>query len=410
MLLSFRSRERRISYCPFLYPLVANLLIYFNPSEVYHILLKLNEDDKRLLAKAADETGPGNQEENLSLGEGPFFLACKESIAQLISSFFQSYEVKVKEVHAGMQALKAHGIEAYSLMKRLMDSFFTQVFPYVFVDQVVICYLTHGVSALLTLYIVFFVFYRAEIAESANKCELREAINKRMAAICKADIEEMLQLFCKHRVSGRLPLQKKEELVEMIEGLRQAKPAEYAFGLEHCPKVKGQSKFALDRQRLYQLYQSLPPILRLNNLKLIYANWRDGSSFSSIVEKGRLFPEAAQVCLVRTIGSEEFGFFLSRPLRATGENFETDLQSFLFVLGETVTLYKDCGSNSYHYKLSSTGLEVGLSETGVSLCIEDGLHRAFTQSSTTYGNPPLVGKLDSFGGFEIQFIELFVLV
>jgi len=389
---------------------VANLLIYLNPSEVYYILLKLNEDDKRKMEVPTSETVLSTQVESIALEEGPYFLVCKESIAQLISSFFQTYEVKVKEVHSGMQSLREHGIEAYSLMKKLLDNFFTQVFPYVFIDQVIICYLTQGISALLTLYIVFFLFYREEIAQCSGKNELKAAISKRMAVICKADIEEMIQLFCKYRVSGRLSLQRKEELVEMIKGLRQLKSVDFAFGLEHCPKIKGESRFLIEKQRLQELYQSLPPILRLNNLKLVYANWRDGSSFTSIVERRRLFPDAAQVCFVRSVGAEEFGFFLSRPLHLTGENFERDMESFVFTLGDVVAVYKDCGLNSYHYKLSITGLELGLSETGVSLCIEDGLHHAFSQSSSTFGNPPLVAKIDSLGGFEIQFIELFVLV
>lgn len=372
--------------------------------------MKLNEEDRRRQERARSEEQQGVNSESLLLEQGPYLLASKESTAQLISSFFETYEVKVKEVHSGMQALRAHGIEAYNLMKKLLDSFFTQVFPYVFVDQAVICYLAHGVSALLTLYVVFFVFYRDEIASSPGKSELKQAIDTRLAALCKADIEELLQLFCKHRVAGRLSLQPKEELAEMIRGLRPSISPAHAFGLDHCPKVKGQSRFLLDRARLQQLYQSFPPILRLNDLKLVYANWRDGSSFSSIIERGRQFPEAAQVCLVRTVGAEEVGFFLSRPLQLTGENFEKDLQSFVFVLGDTVAVYKDCGLNSYHYKLSSSGLEVGLSETGVSLCIEDGLHRAFSRPSSTYGSPPLVCKTDSAGGFEVQYVELFVVV
>ena len=410
MLLSFRSRERRVSYCPFLYPLVANLLIYFNPSEVYRVLLKLNEEDQRRRARDSSEPRASVSAEFVSLEEGPYLLGCKESSAQLISSFFEACEAKVKEVHAGMEALRAHGIEAFSLMKQLLDSFFTQVFPYVFVDQAVICYLAQGLGALLTLYVVFFVFYREEIANSPGKKELRLAIRQRLAGLSKADVEELLQLFCKHRLAGRLPLQPREELVEMIRGLRQSKPGGLAFGLEHCPKVKGQSRFLLDRPRLQQLYQGFPPILRLNDLKLVYANWRDGSSFGSIVERGGQFPEAAQVCLVRTAAGEEIGFFLSRPLRLTGENFEKDLQSFVFVLADPVAVYKDCGLNSYHYKLSSSGLEVGLSETGVSLCIEDGLSRAYSRPSSTYGSPSLVSKSDSSGGFEVQHVELFVLV
>jgi len=143
-----------------------------------------------------------------------YFVRTKKFYYRLICSFIVYYEKKEKWFAQGIKKVgDVISVNAFSFMKELMDCFFTSVFPYYFIDQIMVVYLYDGVGTLLTLVLLFFKVYEVEIAQSTSRESLFEAIKSKIAASTKLSFLELMSTFDSMRIKNDIPLLNKEEII-----------------------------------------------------------------------------------------------------------------------------------------------------------------------------------------------------
>ena len=414
ILLVARCNLKKVCYCPFIYPLVSNLLIYLNPSEIYHILCEFAERDYQIVSDSGlkmneHSTGACGGQKQVSLRDCMHLTLHKELYVELVCSFIVSYEDQNKSFDEGLERFEAIGVESYEYVKMMVDSFFTNVFPYDFIDDVMMDYLTSGISVLLKLVIVFFVFYCEEIKSSSSEKELKEKIGTRRVSLDKKDFGTLVGLYSKSKVADKISLHDNNQILVDIKMKQTGK--NYLGTFYRTQKLLDESKLSsLTPLAISKLLEEVPGIYRSTTLRRIFANWRDGNSIRYMIEQTKDYPDAPMFIFIVSTKSEEIGFYLSSPIEITGTEFKSDIDSFVFKMGPEFQAYHNSNNNKNNYRCTEEFIEVGMCEKGNSIYLYEGMSKGISSPCDSFASPSLIDFMDASNGFQVSFVEVFVLV
>lgn len=354
-------------------------------------------------------TGACGGQKQVSLRDCMHLTLHKELYVELVCSFIVSYEDQNKSFDEGLERFEAIGVESYEYVKMMVDSFFTNVFPYDFIDDVMMDYLTSGISVLLKLVIVFFVFYCEEIKSSSSEKELKEKIGTRRVSLDKKDFGTLVGLYSKSKVADKISLHDNNQILVDIKMKQTGN--NYLGTFYRTQKLLDESKLSsLTPLAISKLLEEVPGIYRSTTLRRIFANWRDGNSIRYMIEQTKDYPDAPMFIFIVSTKSEEIGFYLSSPIEITGTEFKSDIDSFVFKMGPEFQAYHNSNNNKNNYRCTEEFLEVGMCEKGNSIYLYEGMSKGISSPCDSFASPSLIDFMDASNGFQVSFVEVFVLV
>ena len=157
------------------------------------------------------------------------------------------------------------------------------------------------------------------------------------------------------------------------------------------PKLSKESKI-LTEKKIIEIHSHLPYYHQYKDFKLLYNMDRDGTSLSTMIEKGAEYENT--ILFVKTVNKEIFGAYLSESLRIKYHDFYGTAETFIFTFYDTdkIRVFHATQSNDNYIYTDPDKLAFGCSDDTFSLSLENDFKDCFTGKTTTYNNLPLWKK------------------
>lgn len=393
-----RRSSEKLRYCPFL-PIIASILLLFVPAhDALRITRIMIEESQRMLS----EEGQLNRAEELR-GLRWYFPMDKKDYFATIETFMTFMRDRSASIRASLDHLLAIGMDGRAFMQEQFSSFFLEYIPLDIIVMLFPAYLNEGIKILFRIGYGFFKTLKEYIKCCSAEDDFRANCRQVLATLTDEDKKRFINT-CYHLRIVRI--KKQFSLVDT-----QAEEAHDASYI--CePRVVGEdSKILAKASYLEDLFRFVPNVFKANDLKLIFATWRDGRSLQHLIKTAERHYDDGTAYLL-AIADEKgsvFGAFLEHRLSKDHSVVKCgSCENFLFRLEPQAEVFRGVLQQGTYYKYDGRDIYIGACASGCGLLLDSELKEGHTSKSEVYNCPPLTagGNRD----FKIASLELFTFV
>lgn len=392
-----RRSSEKLRYCPFL-PIVASILLLFVPEcDALKITRIMVSESERML----HEEGQFNRAEELR-GLRWYLPLDKKDYFATIETFMTFMRDRSASIRTSLDYLKSIGMDGRAFMQEQFSHFFLDYIPLDIIYMLFPAYLNEGIKILFRIGYGFFKTLKEYIKCCKNEDDFRNNCRQVLAMMTDDDKKRFINTCYQLRI---VRIKKQFSLLD----------ANNESNNVSCicePCVVGEDSRILTKpNHLTELFQFVPSIFKTNDLKLIFATWRDGRSMQSLIKTADSNYHEGAAFLLSIVDEKGtiFGAFLEHSL--SKDHCVTkcgSCENFLFRLVPEPECYRGVLQKGAYYKFDGSDVYIGACATGCGLILDADLKEGHTSKSDVYDCPPLT--LNGNRVFTIANLELFVFV
>ena len=315
-------------------------------------------------------------------------------------------------ISKGIDRIKELGFPPYDFIKNMLDSCFTNYFPYYFVDQVIFAYLIKGIKSFIRVFALFFQFYAEELKSATGAFSLQELIERKNSNMTVADNTELMNMYHKIKLDDHINLLFDEAILNQLASIPLERESHTAifYIYDHQPAFIGESRIVNNFEQIKQLWAHIPPLFKARNLEVLFASWKDGRSIKYMISKSEPKENDPKLLLIQDSRGQVFGAYLPFALEPPTDGslkFSGTDETFVFNLKPAGLYFKPTKLNSNYFRYDRKTIQIGLCNSGNAIYIDEDMNAGQTDECNTFMNKPLttVDKLTK--DFKIQYLELF---
>lgn len=261
-------------------------------------------------------------------------------------------------------------------------------------------YLNEGIKILFRMGYGFFKIYKYEIQKCTEKDQLFPRIVSGLANMKNVDKKVFIQ------ICFQLKLNKIKDQFSAIEVEEDMPHAIHLY-----KPILDESSHAIPDETFELIYQWIPGIYRASDPKLIYANWRDGSSLKHLIKVCEDYEDIGWVMIIQARNGYCFGAFMSHGFRFTRGEIDGNSDFFMFSLSPEEKVFRSTGKNDNFYSCDNEYVYFGSGERGAALTINNEITKGRSSRSDTYDNDCLCDSKDKVDSdFAIRYFEVYALL
>jgi len=260
----------KLEFCPIFIPVTSMLMVTFDECQTFNILSMLLDKSYKLL----NEDGQVNRAEKLRAVRW-WFTFSDDDWVKTCHSFWDLMRVKSDSVAAAEKFIQKKGPEWGSspdqVISYLFGSFFMTVLPYDLVYHMFMVYLNEGIKILFRMGYAFFKMFKEELTTALTLEQMNLAVGHKTANFTQLDKKVFIQL------CFRPSLQRIKQSFSAIQLTDQFQTNKQ----EIYKPIPDTSSKIIEDDVFEDIYKWLPQTFRASDPKLLYANWRDGTSLKT---------------------------------------------------------------------------------------------------------------------------------
>lgn len=392
-----RRSSETLRYCPFL-PVVASILLLFIPeNDVLRVIRTMLAESERML----HEDGQFNRAEELR-GLRWYFPLDKKDYVATIETFVTFMSSRSASIRTSLEYLESIGVDGRAFIQEQFSRFFLDYIPLDIIVLLFPAYLNEGIKILFRIGYAFFKTLKEYIRCCRDEDDFRYNC-KRVLETMKDEDKKKFVNTCYHLRIVRI--KKQFSLVDTDRASQHG-----SFICE--PRIVGEdSRILSTLDCLPDIYKFVPSIYKTNDLKLVFATWRDGRSMQNLIKRAQLNYEEGTAYLLAVIDEEGsiFGAFLEHRLDKPHSVVNSgSCENFLFKLQPEPRFYRGVQDKGTYYQYDGSDMYIGACKSGCNLLLDADLKEGHTSRSDVYDCPPLTVSGNRV--FRVVNLELFVFV
>lgn len=388
-----RRSSQSLQYCPFLPVVTSLLLVYLEGHDALKVLRLMLEDSTRMLS----EEGQLNRAEEMR-GLRWYFPLDRKDFYSVIETFMTFMADRSNSIKSSLKHMEDIGVDPTAFIKEQFSSFFLDYVPLDIVNTLFPAYLNEGIKILFRIGYAFFKTLKDVIAK----------------AKCAEDFE-----VCCAEALDCLSVEGRKKFVNTCYYLRivRIKTQFSLIDTHECSNhgsyicepsiIDGESHILPSPEMINQLYTFVPSIHKANDLKLIFATWRDGRSLQHMIKLAEAAHEniVGYLIIIEAGDKSIFGTYLQHRLGKTSDTHVGSAEDFLFRLRPEAKCFKGVKGKHVFYQFDGKDMYIGACKGGCGLVLDSELQEGQTSKSTAFDCPPLTGNGER--AFNISKLELF---
>lgn len=346
------------------------------------------------------EEGQFNRAEELR-GLRWYFPLDKKDFYSVIATFETFMADRSQSVRESLKHMKEIDINPTAFIRAQFSNFFLDYVPLDVINMLLPAYFNEGIKILFRIGYAFFKTLKDVIAKTK----------------CQEDFE-----VCCAEALDRLTAEGKKRFVTTCYHLRivRIKKQFSLLDTHACSNncsficepsiVEGESRLFGNSEDINKLYKFVPSIHKSNDLKLLFATWRDGRSLQHMVHLAEASHEdmSGYLIILEADDGSVFGAYLQHTLGKTKESFKGSGEDFLFTLRPQVKCFKAVKGKHAFYEYDCKDIFIGASKSGCGLLIDSELCEGQTSKSEVFNCPALTSS--GKRAFKIAKLELFTFI
>lgn len=347
------------------------------------------------------EDGQQNRAEELR-GLKWYFPLDKKDFFATIETFMTFMRDRSASIRESLDHLDSIGVDSRRFMQDQFSKFFLDYIPLDIIYMLFPAYLNEGIKILFRIGYGFFKTLKPYIKVCKSEDNFMSNCRQVFSMMTDKDKKTFVNT-CYHLRIVRIKKQF-SQLDQKSESLNVSYICE--------PQVVGDdSKILVKADYLRQLFTFVPSIYKANDLKLIFATWRNGRSMQHLVKTADMnYNEGAAYLLV--ISDEKgsvFGAFLEHKLSKSHCVVKCgSCENFLFTLEPKPQCFRGVLQKGTYYQFDGQDMYIGACSSGCGLLVDVELKEGHTGKSEVYDCPPLTISGNRI--FKIVHLELFLFV
>ena len=270
-------------------------------------------------------------------------------------------------------------------------------------------YLNEGIKILFRMGYAFFKMFKEELARSNTMDEMQSLIGHKTANFTHLDKKVFIQL------CFRPSLQRIKESFSAIQ-----LTDEFQTNKQEIYKpIPDTSSRIIDDDVFEDIYKWLPQTFRASDPKLLYANWRDGTSLKTLIRLSEGLCSLGTFTFIQTSEGKKFGAFLPFGYKYSKGIFGGTSDVFLFKLfpeekkfGVKFDVETNEAMNEDYFCCDLGKVYFGSGKGGgFGLVFDSELSQGHSYRSETFGNEILCcDPGEKINNFNIRYFEVFALL
>ena len=353
-----RRSSETLRYCPFL-PIVASIILLFVPvHDALKILRTMVSESDRMLR----EEGQHNRAEELR-GLRWYFPLDKKDFFSTIETFMTFMRDRSKSIKACLEHMEKIGIDGRTFMQEQFSHFFLDYVPLDLIYMVFPAYLNEGIKILFRIGYSFFKTLKEYILCCKSEEDFR--INCKQALEIMSDEEKKRFInTCYHLRIVRI--KKQFSLLDTHKG-------QLAASYICEPQViTNDSRIFTTSALLGEFFKFVPSLYKANDIKLVFATWRDGRSLQHLIKTSEQHycDGGAFVMVIADDTGSIFGAFLEHSLKKSHCVTKCgSCENFLFTLQPTPACFRGVLSKGTYYQYDGSDMYIGACKSGCGLLL-----------------------------------------